>query len=348
MKDFSSLEDINFVFLILLSFISKTPLIYKFNRNSDDNKVILNLFKEFSKDSSYTINDNVLSFYPGKLNGGKFSYKIKNISKIILPIIIFGLFSRDGITIELEGITNQSSILLDNEKKSRIEAFSIDIIKIIFGKICKMIDINVNIEVSKRGFDPMGEGIVKIKVDRIREIKNILLKENVSFYKIRGLVVTSKISADFTHRMINKMRNILNEFNNVKISNILNNRRDSGPSPGYECSLYAESKIGIISSTVNNHKNPELMAEDCCRYLFKNIENGNIFNSEINRFLIILMSLSKNISYLRFTKFDLYTKELLRFVKELFNIEYFIDKDDNGFILKIIGSNYRNSAIYVN
>lgn len=43
---------------------------------------------------------------------------------------------------------------------------------------------------------------------------------------------------------------------------ITNNRNDSGPSSGYECSILGESKSGVLDETINNNKIPQSMAKE--------------------------------------------------------------------------------------
>lgn len=364
MKVFSSLKDKNLKNLLLMSLFSKNSLKYKIENQSEYTKELIDLFVKLATGSTYLINKGILNFVPGKLDGGQFKLKFTNIPEIVNPVTIFGLFSKFGIDIEFEGVTNRFSADL---KKCKVESntktvesnskeatkislskvaksVSIDLVQIKFKKLSRKVGIKVNIDIKKRGFDFEGEGIVCIKVDKVREINFIYFVEKELFYKIRGLIVTARISADFTHRMIEKIRENLQGFNDLKLANILNNRNNSGPSPGYECSLYAEGKTGLVSTTVNNQKLPETMADECCKEFLKKINKNVQFDEDTIEFLIMFMCLGTGTSHLRLPRLNRSEIELLGFAKEFLNVVYEVVKEDNSIILKINGAGYKNSA----
>lgn len=92
--------------------------------------------------------------------------------------------------------------------------------------------------------------------------------------------------------MIDTIKEEMKSLADTKVYCAVSNKNDSGPSPGYECSVYTESYNGIFYQTLNNKKVPEEMAKDCCFELLKGIDNGGIFDTKLYPIIFTFMSLA--------------------------------------------------------
>lgn len=187
-------------------------------------------------------------------------------------------------------------------------------------------------------------------------------------YKIRGLVITSRISSDFTQRMITKIKEEMDPISETRVSNILNNKNDSGPSPGYECSVYMGSKNCIFYHTINNSNrlydscsqdspdnnmhlislhnkiSPEEMAEKCCIELLKSTRKGGIFDSKLYPLLFTLMALGTGLSVIRIGILEEPDLYILKMINEFIGVKHTIFKDGEESFMKIIGCGYINKS----
>lgn len=327
-------EEEDFEIIIVLSLLSRYSVVIEVNTFIDDKIEFLDNFKCICPELKYKISGQNIEFSPGPLVGGKItSQNITNICHFLKHIIIISPFLRDNITLECNGITNMNE--------------SVDMFKVIFFVIFKLFKLqNVEITVKKRGFAPQGQGIVLLKGNSIKSFENINLIQKEQLIKIRGM--EARIGADYSNRMVKTIKNTLSDLANTKVHCIINNRNDSGPSPGYECSLSAESKNGLFfytcSSTSSAYDSPEKMAEDCCKLLLKSIKKGKIFDSKILPYIIMYMGLAKNIGSILVGKLEKESIRMLSLMKQFFNIEYSISqKNTDESVLTIIGCGYKNA-----
>lgn len=70
------------------------------------------------------------------------------------------------------------------------------------------------LNVVERGFRPVGEGKVLFKVYSIKKSLNPIISNNkkILVKRVRGTAIASKVSLDFINKMINKTREILNDY----------------------------------------------------------------------------------------------------------------------------------------
>lgn len=304
--------------------------------NLGDKIYFLEFLKYVTVETSYKIVDRQLLFYPGTVSDGALKYfqqedDMGSITEIFDALALLSLFTRSGIRLDYEGITNH------NDR-------SIDMMKIASGKIFKAFQLAMPaVELMRRGFAPLGGGRASVAISSVRLIQPIDLREDEMLHKIRGLIVTAKVSAESTRRMVNAIKEHLEPFENLKISTVLNNRSDSGPSAGTECSVYAEGRRGIFYSTLNGAEKWEAMAGRCCEGLLTAIDEGVIFDGKLRPLLFSLMGLARGVSYLKIRELGDDDKELLELLKSIFNIRYYVSADETGGpLLKIVGAGYTN------
>lgn len=323
-------SDESFEYAVMLSLLSRKPVEFLNYQNIDINIEILECFKLVSPEMKYKINDSSIELEPGFLKGGKLKGGECRIPLCLKNLIMISPFLPENIELELTGVTNY-------------EEFSVDIFKVTFFKIFRLFDIPaMELNIKKRGFAPDGEGVATFKGNSIRTIDSIDKQETDPLSKIRGFVITSRIGSDFAHRMIDKVKSELSDLAHTKVLCIVNNREDSGPSPGYECSVLGESNDGVFFETMNNKDLPEKMAEMCCKKLMKGILKGGLFDQKLLPILIIYMGLAKGISRLQIGKLDKLSKKVLNLLNTFFGVGYKLTNSETGNILMVGGCRYSN------
>lgn len=314
-------------YALSMSLLCRKKSVFEIGFDIDD---IPEFVKIVSPESKYEFSKNTLTFIPGPLEGGVHKFEVENIPDTFTHLIHLSPFLREDSQISLTGITNVSDE-------------SIDSFKITYYKIFRAFNIPLfEISINKRGFAPSGDGSILFKSKCTRSIDAINMKDKEPLLKIRGLVITSRIGGDYAHRMINKIKKEMSDLANTKVLCITNNRNDSGPSPGYECSVFGESKNGIFYSTVNNNDIPENMAEECCVKLLKSIDDEIIFDRKLLPVVVFFMGLSKGVSYLGIRHIDEKLEKILDLLKVFMKIDFTIEKYEDYSVISIIGSNYKN------
>lgn len=319
-----------FEYAVMMALLSRKPVKFLNCSNIDENVEILDYFKIISPSTNYKISENSIEIEPDYLIGGKITEKVDRIPLCLNLLITISPFLADNIELELTGITNYNE-------------YSIDIFKVTFFKIFRLFGLpSFDLNVKKRGFAPEGSGIIKFKGCPVKFISGIDFQTTEPISKIRGFVITSRVGSDIAHRMINKIKDELSDMANTKVLCIVNNRNDSGPSPGYECSVLAESDNSVFYETLNNKEVPEKMAEECCRRLMKNILNAGFIDKKLLPIVILYMGLSKGVNNLPFVKLDKTSKRILELLSIFFSTNYKIRKLTDMNILTIVGCSYKN------
>lgn len=323
-------KDESFEYAIILSLLSRKPVEFLNPVCFEAETEVLEYFKLVSPEIKYTFSDNNLQFIPGFLTGGKIRGEVGRIPMALKHLIILSPFLSENVELELSGITN-------------CDEFSTDIFKITFFKIFRFFGIPaMDINIKRRGFAPEGKGIVTFKGSSIRFIDCVDAQAEDSLSKIRGFVITSKIGSDFAHRMIDTVKGEMSDLANTKVLCIINNREDSGPSPGYECSVLGESNNGVFYESVNDQEIPEKMAKRCCKRLLKSILKGGIFDQKLLPIVIIYMGLAKGVSHLKIGKLDKISKKVLDLLGLFFSVTYKLYTSDQGNTLTVVGCRYNN------
>lgn len=332
-----SQDDSHFNFRISISVLTRKPVTLQLKEDIDKKKSFLKLVSKLTKDTKYRIDKSILHFTPGTLTGGSCEYKCTDeIFNYIVPLLFILPFCDKKSTIKFYGITDRDNC--------------IDMIRIAYFPMINMFNIpGLELVVKKRGFYPDGEGEVHFSCGVVKDLKSIDITKIDCLEKTRALLISSRLNSTFVHDMSLKLKDLLGDMNFKIFSNIYN-RNDSGPSPGYQCTLFAESKSGIYFVTKDGGKNkPEVLAQDAAKDLLKTIKRGGVFDQKLNNLLFTLLALSStDISRIRISKLNDDTKDLLGILKIMLNFRYEIMKDTDGYIFTCYGSGFINYNIKLN
>lgn len=269
-------------------------------------------------------------FIPGPLVSGKLKDTVKSIPESLSHIIVLSPFLGDELNLELTGLTNHG-------------CHSTDLYKITYQKMFRAFKLpKFDLNVKKRGFGPLGGGIATYNMKPVRKVQSIKLSTEEKINKIRGLVITARIGSNTAKRIISKIKSEMSELANTKVLCIVNNRNESGPSPGFECSVIGESDNGVIYVTVSTGETPERVAEFSCCWFLETLDAYGIFDEKILHHVVILMGLADGVSHLVIGNLDGVTKYVLELLKIFFNVSYKVEISNEKQILTVIGCNYSN------
>lgn len=320
----------SFQYGLILSLLTRKPATFIFENESLCADSIPVFLKLLSPQSQYKIYKSRLEFQPDALEASKHKINVDSIPEALEPIIILSPFLDTNLSLEMTGITNHS------EK-------SVDVFKITYYMLFKAFGLpKFDIAIKKRGFGPLGGGEVSFKSTAVRKINSIVLNEPEVISKIRGLVITAKIGSDNANRMVNKIKTEMSDIVNTKVLCIVNNRNDSGPSPGYECTVIGESKNGVFFETVNSMDLPEKMAEQACIGMLNSVKNGCVFDEKILPTVLLFMGLAEGISHLAIFEVDPESQKILDLMVTFLDLKYTITKKESFKVVTIVGLGYQN------
>lgn len=326
-------------FAIILAILTKTTAKIKGFTNLDEFP-FANILKVISPGTELEIVGCDLRIIPGPFSGGKYNIRIGSEDivhnlRIIEPLTLIGLFGEHTFDLKIENITNFGEPVDSFDK--------------IYCVILKMFGASPgSISVKKRGFPPLGGGEMHLKIEPIKELQYISLKEREELEYLDVLIVTSRISADFLKRSTTFIRNKLEIFaENIKIASLVHNKNDSGPSPGAECTIVASGSKSVFFS-IAAHNTPEETGEESCNELIQSINQGGNIDYKLLSFTFILMGLAKGVSRLRCGKLSECHWRMLNMLKVFLEIEFsVINVGEDEVVVNVIGSNFVNPFIFI-
>jgi RNA 3'-terminal phosphate cyclase-like protein len=124
---------------------------------------------------------------------------------------------------------------------------------------------SLQIQVKKRGYAPQGGGVVQVTQSFAKTLEPISLIDEGKVKRIRGLVTSAKVSPQITTRVVDKLREVFNDYiPDVWINTDHYKKGQCGDQPGYAVSLTAETTTGCIITKDFNFGNSKefILPED--------------------------------------------------------------------------------------
>lgn len=144
---------------------------------------------------------------------------------------------------------------------------------------------SVDIQVKKRGYAPLGGGEVVVKQHYAKSLQNISLTEEGKIKRVRGLLTSAKVSPQLTTRVVDKLREIFNDYiPDVWIHTDHYKKELCGEQPGYAISLVAETTTGVLYTKDFNfnqkdYKLPEDLGKRAGFAMLDEIFSGGVVDS---------------------------------------------------------------------
>ena len=125
----------------------------------------------------------------------------RSITYYLEVICILGVFGKTQLSLTLNGNT-------DDYVDQSVDSFSRAMCFILeqFGTPVPQI------KVAKRGFAPLGGGIVTVRQMYARKVEAINLCEEGKIKRVRGWVTSAKVSPQLTTRVVDKVREVFNDY----------------------------------------------------------------------------------------------------------------------------------------
>eukprot|EP01132_Coremiostelium_polycephalum_P000593 gene593-739_t len=194
-----------------------------------------------------------------------------------------------------------------------------DYIVEVFNPIAKKFGINVDIQITKRGFYPRGGGAMTVitkPVESHLEPITMIEKGNLNKIVIKSYY-TSKVSPLVAERMCNTAKKLLKkEFKKVEIDTEMIDISSKSFGDGTFIFITAYTDTGcIFGATANGSIGvpAETVAENATNSLIKDLQDGGCVDEYLQDQLIIFMALAKGKSQLKTGPISLHTQTSIHF-----------------------------------
>ena len=283
-----------------------------------------------------------LYFKPGILVGGKISHdcgKDRSVGYFLEGLLCLAPFGKFPLVLTLNGITNDD------------RDWSVDLIRLCTLRILSWFGLAEGVEfhITRRGNAPTGNGEIQFVCPLLRTLSVIDRSTIGEIIRIRGTAYTARVSNNFGLRMISSAKTRLIQFTpNVYIQSDHYRAAEAGDSPGYACTLVAESMTGdLLAAEICGQPGvtPEDLGEHVANLLLQEVlKSGCVDSSHQSLVLQLMVLCPEDVCRVRFGKLTSYTIEFLRNLLDFFGVTFKIEPDStNGtFLLTCIGIGYNN------
>ena len=216
---------------------------------------------------------------------------------------------------------------------------TIDYIKYVMKDVYSKIGIFFNINVIKRGFYPIGKGIVNINIQKANTLKPI---DFCNFKEINPniLSIVGSLPKHITDRQISGALSNL-EKNGIKCDKYKSSIENSA-SPGSSILIYSSSESGIYlgaDSVGEKNIRAETVGYNASKRFIEDYKFQACIDSHLADMLVLPLSFVKEKSRYKISSISQHLLTNLEIIKKINDMEYQIDKVfENEFIVTIKGA----------
>ncbi|KAF9505851.1 hypothetical protein BS47DRAFT_1353554 [Hydnum rufescens UP504] len=274
----------------------------------------------------------MLRFLEKITNGTVIEISLTGTSVLLKPGIISG---GSPMEVTLRGITSDDHDL------------SVDLIRTVSLPHLQLIGMSEGLEIPS-----FGGGEVEFLCPIIKQAKTLNFVAPGKIKRIRGISHAVRVSPQFSHRMIEASRSLLNRFiPDIYLYADVYKGEESGKSPGYALSLLAESTTSAIhcSEAISRPGvTPEEVALEATKALLTEIRRGGCIDRKHQGMVLILMLLgSEDVGRCRMgSSAHGRPIQVLRDIRDVFGTSFKIapaDAESKEVLLSCYGTGYVNS-----
>ncbi|KAF8238567.1 18S rRNA biogenesis protein, partial [Tricholoma matsutake] len=187
-----------------------------------------------------SVTGTAILFKPGIISGGTLSHDCplsRSIGYYLEPIVMVAPFSKKPLQLTLHGITTDEYDL------------SVDLFRTVTLPHLQLFGVSDGLElrIKKRGAPPAGGGEIQFLCPTVKQVKTLNFVEPGKIKRIRGIAHAVRVNPQFSNRMIEASRSVLNRYiPDIYLYSDVYKGDESGKSPGYAISLLAESSTSAI------------------------------------------------------------------------------------------------------
>ncbi|KAF8163492.1 RNA 3'-terminal phosphate cyclase domain-containing protein [Crassisporium funariophilum] len=225
---------------------------------------------------------------PGIILGGSLQHDCpatRSIGYFLEPLVMLAPFAKRPMHLTLKGITTDEHDL------------SADIMRTVTLPHLQLFGISEGLElrIKKRGAAPGGGGEVQFLCPIVKQVKTLNFVDPGKIKRIRGVAHAVRVNPQFSNRMIEASRSILNRYiPDIYLYSDVYKGDESGKSPGYALTLLAESTTAAIHCA-EALSEPGVAPEDiglkATRALLAEVEKGGCVDQKHQSLVLLMMVL---------------------------------------------------------
>jgi len=167
-----------------------------------------------------------------------------------------------------------------------------------------------------------------------KKLESVSLVDEGKVKRVRGLLTSAKVSPQLTTRVVDKVREVFNDYiPDVWIHTDHFKKDKAGDQPGYALSLVAETTTGMVLTKDYNFNNqdfklPEDLGKRVALALLDEIFSGSAVDSANQPFALLLMALTSadNISSIKIGRITQQSIAMLKHIKAFLNVQFKIEE----------------------
>jgi RNA 3'-terminal phosphate cyclase-like protein len=323
---------------------------------------LLRLVESFTNGTTIKVNETgtVLFYSPGMLTGGTVTHKChkaRAVSYYLEVLLALGPFCSNPLRVTLtDCITNSSNDI-------SIDTYAHSVIPVMkqFG-LYDRDSIKFEIKINKRGAAPGGGGEVLLTMPNPKKLRPAVAFDQGKIRRIRGVAYSTRVSPQTPGRIVESARGILNQFlPDIFIFADVAKGQSCGKSPGYGCTLVAEStneNVRISAEIMSNTKgekqiSAEELGQQAALRLLEELNVSGVCDSVSQPLLILLSALNQaDVSKILTGMLTAYSIELLRNMKLFLGVSFRLElikdegkgmkRGEDKVLLTCIGVGYQN------
>lgn len=313
----------------------------------------------------------VVRYKPGLIVGGTHSFKVpksRGMGYFLEPLLLLAPFGKKPLSVTLtEGITSvpshaPSSLTGKDDKKSSADQVfgagdvGVDTIRTGLFPVLQKFGINrQELRITKRGAPPNGGGEVQLYMPHlVLQPQTVHQTSAPSVDRIRGIAYSTRVSPASVNRIVESAREVLRPTGcETFIYTDVASGKESGSSPGFGCTIVAETKAGWVYATEDVARpgdTPEDIGAATAAKLLEELSlGGTVGRGAPLQLALVLMVLGKeDIGRIILGKGVIDEKfvRLLRTLKQFFGVEAVLrdeDPDSNEIMCLVKGVGFINS-----
>ncbi|KAH9952130.1 18S rRNA biogenesis protein [Amylocystis lapponica] len=257
---------------------------------------------------------------PGIIIGGQITHECplsRSIGYFLEPVVMLAPFAKTPLQLTLRGITSDDTDL------------SVDLIRTVTLPHLQLFGVSDGLElrIKKRGSPPLGGGEVQFLCPVVKQVSTLNFVEPGKIKRIRGISHAVRVSPQFSNRMIEASRSVLNRYiPDIYLYSDVYKGEDSGKSPGYGLTLLAESTTGAMHCAEAMSR-PGIAPEDIAllatRALLTEMRRGGCVDRNHQSLVLLMMVLgSEDVGRCRMGEPTAQTIQFLRDVRDCFGTTF--------------------------
>jgi len=262
-----------------------------------------------------TLSSTAIQFRPTAVNGGDYSFDVSektgsagSTSLIFQTILLPLLFAQRSSRISVTGGTHVPW------------SPTFHYLQFVFLPILSQLGVNIDLELGKWGWYPVGKGTIRTRVNPVEEIKPISMVERGVLARVNGISAISNLPRDIGVRQRNKTINALEQRGISSDIEIM-----SAQSSGKGTLVFLRAEFGNVIAGFDAlgaiGKRAEEVADEACQGLFDYLDTAGALDPHLADQIIPYLALARGTS--EFTT----SRITLHLLTNVWVIQRFMDVD---------------------